>query len=189
MLVCEAAGFDVIIIETVGVGQSEIAAAGMTDVFVVLQLPNAGDDLQAIKKGILELADMVVYNKADIDARAADLACGQMRSALHMLRPVSKHWSVPVLQTSALSRIGIKAVWDTVLAHQAKMRELGEFEAKRQRQALGWMWALVEQGLKTEFQGNVAVAQALDSTLKRVASGSMSPTAAASYLLDCMKTK
>ncbi len=187
MLVCEAAGFDVIIIETVGVGQSEIAAAGMTDVFVVLQLPNAGDDLQAIKKGILELADMVVYNKADIDARAADLACGQMRSALHMLRPVSKHWSVPVLQTSALSRTGIKAVWDTVLAHQAKMREVGEFDAKRQRQALSWMWALVEQGLKAQFQANAAVAQTLNATLERVANGSLSPTTAASYLLGCLQ--
>ena len=102
MLLCEAFGFEVVIVETVGVGQSETAVAGMTDIFCLLQLPNAGDDLQAIKKGIMEIADLIVVNKADIDPRAAQMAKAQIKSALHMLRPASPNWTVPVLTLSAL---------------------------------------------------------------------------------------
>lgn len=183
LLVCEAAGFDVIIVETVGVGQSETAVAGMTDVFVVLQLPNAGDDLQAIKKGILELADLVVYNKADIDATAADVAVGQMRSALHMLRPASKHWSVPVLKTSAMTGAGMSAVWDTIQNYKKAMTEAGQFDARRRHQALTWMWTLIEQGLQQRFHQHPAVAQQLPAALDQVAEGSMTPTTAAHLLL------
>lgn len=183
LLVCEAAGFDVIIVETVGVGQSETAVAGMTDVFVVLQLPNAGDDLQAIKKGILELADLVVYNKADIDATASDVAVGQMRSALHMLRPASKHWSVPVLKTSAMTGAGMAEVWDTIQNYKKAMTEAGQFDARRRHQALTWMWTLIEQGLQQRFHQHPAVAQQLPAALDQVAGGSMTPTAAAHLLL------
>lgn len=186
MLVCEAAGFDVVIIETVGVGQSETAVAGMSDVFVVLQLPNAGDDLQAIKKGILELADIVVYNKADIDARAADVACGQMRSALHMLRPASVHWSVPVMKTSALRNEGIGAVWDMVQKYRETMAGVGEFDGKRRRQSLAWMGAMIERGLQERFSQHPAVAARMAGVRERVAAGSMTPTTAAAQLLKLM---
>ena len=187
LLVCEAAGFDIIIVETVGVGQSETAVAGMTDVFLVLQLPNAGDDLQGIKKGILELADIVIYNKADIDAMAAELACSQMRSALHMLRPVSKFWSVPVLKTSAMSKQGLDTVWATVEAYCQTMQAHGHFEAKRRKQALAWMWALVEVGLEQQFRQHPLVKAQLPSALERVTAGMITPTAAASYLLGCLQ--
>jgi LAO/AO transport system kinase len=137
MLMCEAAGFDVIIVETVGVGQSETAVAGMCDVFVLLQLPNAGDELQGIKKGILELADIVVYNKADIDPRAAAVAAGQMRAALHMLRPASPHWQMQVLQASASTGAGIEEVWAMLQNYRKAMQQAGAFEERRKHQAAG----------------------------------------------------
>src|SRR5664279_1463234 len=116
--VVEAAGYDIVVVETVGVGQSEAAVAGMTDLFVLLQLPNAGDDLQAIKKGIVELADIVVFNKADIDIRATEMAMAQMQSALSMLRPASDYWKVPVLQTSATKQQGIEEFWRAIENHR-----------------------------------------------------------------------
>jgi LAO/AO transport system kinase len=188
LLLCEAAGYDVVIVETVGVGQSEAAVAGMCDVFLVLQLPNAGDELQALKKGMLELADIVVYNKADIDAHAADLACGQMRSALHLLRPASKHWQVPVLQTSALRNTGIDTVWETILAHSAAARAAGEFDARRQRQSLAWTWNLVEHGLQARFRANPAVQARLGAVLEQVAQGALAPASAALRLLDAFQS-
>lgn len=136
MLVCEAAGFDVIIIETVGVGQSETAVHGMADMFCLLQLPNAGDDLQAIKKGIMELADLVVINKADLDPVATMRAQAQMKTAMHMLRPTSPNWSPPVLTMSALQKEGIDTFWKTVQSYCDTMRRTGEFESKRRQQAL-----------------------------------------------------
>jgi LAO/AO transport system kinase len=130
MLVCEAAGFDVIIVETVGVGQSEIAVAGMVDVFVLLQLPNAGDDLQAIKKGIVEIADLIVFNKADIDERAAAFARGQMRAALTMLRSASPNWRPPVLTVSALTRSGIAEFWTEIERYRSTLHRLRRIRRK-----------------------------------------------------------
>ena len=184
LLACEAGGYDIIIVETVGVGQSEMAVAGMTDVFVLLQLPNAGDDLQAIKKGILELADIVVYNKADIDDTAAEVACGQMRSALHMLRAMSPHWQVPVLKVSATRSQGIQVVWETVEKYAQVMQASGDFEGKRRRQALNWMWTLIEVGLQQKFRMHAEVQGELASAEQRVAAGSITPTAAALDLLN-----
>ena len=188
LLICEAAGFDVIIVETVGVGQSEIAVAGMTDVFVVLQLPNAGDDLQAIKKGILELADIVVYNKADLDQTAAEVACGQMRSALHMMRAVSPHWAIPVLKVSAVHRQGIDLVWETIGKYRQVMQDTGDFERKRRQQALAWMWTLIEVGLQQKFRSHAAVGEMLAATIEKVEAGSMTPTVAAQNLLNKFQT-
>lgn len=125
MLVCEAAGFDVVIVETVGVGQSETAVANMTDMFVLLQLPNAGDDLQGIKKGIMELADLIVINKADADPAAAMRAKAQLETALHMLRPAHPDWRVPVLLVSALKREGLDRFWETVLAFRDTLQKNG----------------------------------------------------------------
>ncbi|HEY6895667.1 MAG TPA: methylmalonyl Co-A mutase-associated GTPase MeaB [Rhodocyclaceae bacterium] len=184
MLLCEAAGFDVIIVETVGVGQSETAVAAMTDVFVLLQLPNAGDDLQAIKKGIMELADLVVFNKADIDPLAAERAAAQMRAALGMLHPASAHWQPPVLQMSATRKQGIAEFWNTILDYRSALTPSGELEAKRRHQALAWMWAQIESGLHQRFRQHPAVQSKLRQLSEAVESGLTTPAAAARQLLD-----
>lgn len=183
MLVCEAAGFDVIIVETVGVGQSETTVAGMVDVFVLLQLPNAGDDLQVIKKGIVELADLVVINKADIDPKAAAFARSQWQNALGMLRHASPHWSPPVLAVSALQNEGIAAFWQEIERHHAIMQQSGELEQKRRRQSLDWMWSLIESGLRQYFRNHPAVIRDLPEQSRAVAEGLTTPTAAALRLL------
>ncbi|MDP1525386.1 MAG: methylmalonyl Co-A mutase-associated GTPase MeaB [Rhodocyclaceae bacterium] len=186
LLVCEAAGFDVVIVETVGVGQSETVVAGMTDVFVLLQLPNSGDDLQAIKKGIMELADVVICNKADLDTTAAERAAMQMRSALGLLHPASAHWQPPVLQTSALHGQGIDAVWQTLLKYREALTASGELAEKRRRQSLDWMWQLIDSGLRHRFRDHPAVKTALPNTTQAVADGGMTPTVAAHRLLNLM---
>jgi LAO/AO transport system kinase len=186
LLVCEAAGYDVVIVETVGVGQSETVVAGMTDVFVLLQLPNSGDDLQAIKKGIMELADVVIYNKADLDATAAERAAMQMRSALALLHPASPNWKPPVLQTSALHGQGIDKVWQTLLNFRETLTASGEFEERRRRQSLDWMWSLIDAGLRHRFRDHPAVKSNLNNTTQAVAGGSMTPTVAAHRLLNLM---
>ncbi|NVM79015.1 LAO/AO transport system kinase [Duganella sp. SG902] len=188
MLVCEAAGFDVIIVETVGVGQSETAVAGMCDVFLLLQLPNAGDELQGIKKGILELADIVVYNKADIDPRAAAVAAGQMRAALHMLRPASPHWHMQVLQASAATGAGMEDIWATLQNYRKTMRHTGAFEERRKQQAQTWMWNLVEAGLQERFRNHDAVRAALPQALRQAADGTANPATLATLLLDAFAT-
>lgn len=187
MLLCEAAGFDIIIVETVGVGQSEIAVAGMTDVFVLLQLPNAGDDLQAIKKGIVELADLVVFNKADIDPTAAQAAAGQMRSALTMLRPASPHWQPPVLMLSATKKEGIAEFWQTIEQFRTTMTAAGDMAARRKRQANDWMWQQIDATLRQRFRSHPAVKAALPQITQRVTSGTLPPTLAARQLLALFK--
>jgi LAO/AO transport system kinase len=183
MLLCEAAGFDIIIVETVGVGQSETAVAGMTDMFVLLQLPNAGDDLQAIKKGIVELADMVVFNKADIDPIAAQAAASQMRSALAMLRPASSHWQPPVLMLSAMKQEGIAEFWQTIEKFRTIMNESGELDARRHRQANDWMWQQIDATLRHRFRAHPAVQAALADITQKVGAGITPPTLAARQLL------
>ncbi len=187
MLACEAAGFDVIIVETVGVGQSETAVAGMTDIFCLLQLPNAGDDLQAIKKGIMEIADLIVINKADIDPAAAMRAKSQMKTALHMLRPASPNWSPPVLTMSALKKEGVAGFWEAVCAYRDTMRQTGEFEAKRRRQALAWMWELIDAGLRHRFRNDPQVKAALPQLQAAVEDGTTTPAVAAGQLLGYLK--
>ncbi|MBK9350899.1 MAG: methylmalonyl Co-A mutase-associated GTPase MeaB [Sulfuritalea sp.] len=183
LLLCEAAGYDVIIVETVGVGQSETAVAGMTDCFVLLQLPNAGDDLQAIKKGIMELADMVVFNKADLDPTAAQMAATQMRSALGMLRSASPAWKPPVLTLSAVRKEGIEAFWTTIESYRDTLTASGDFAARRQHQALAWMWQQIEEGLRTRFREHAGIKAALPELSRAVEAGSVTPTAAAHRLL------
>ena len=183
MLLCEAAGYDVIIVETVGVGQSETAVAGMTDCFVLLQLPNAGDDLQAIKKGIMELADLVVFNKADIDPTAAQMAATQMRSALGMLRSASAAWRPPVLTLSAAKKEGIEGFWNTIEDFRAKLVASGDFAARRRHQALAWMWQQIEDGLHARFREHAGIKAALPELSRAVADGSVTPSTAAHRLL------
>lgn len=183
MLLCEAAGYDVIIIETVGVGQSETTVAGMVDMFCLLQLPNAGDDLQAIKKGIVEIADMVVINKADIDPQATAVVRAQWRNALHMLRPASQHWAPPVISLSALRKAGIAEFWAEVEKFRAALEASGEFASKRQHQALAWMWQMIDAGLRQHFRQHPAVRRNLPALAAAVETGHTTPAAAAYTLL------
>ena len=183
MLLCEAAGYDVIIIETVGVGQSETTVAGMVDMFCLLQLPNAGDDLQAIKKGIVEIADMVVINKADIDPQATAVVRAQWRNALHMLRPASQHWAPPVISLSALRKAGIAEFWAEVEKFRAALEARGEFASKRQHQALAWMWQMIDAGLRQHFRQHPAVRRNLPALAAAVETGRTTPAAAAYTLL------
>ena len=187
MLLCEAAGFDVIIVETVGVGQSETTVAGMVDMFCLLQLPNAGDDLQAIKKGIVEIADLVVINKADIDPRATAVVRAQWRNALHMLRPASPNWAPPVIALSALHKEGIVEFWEQVEKYQLALKPAGEFAAKRQHQALSWMWQLIDSGLRQHFRHHPRVQENLPALTSSVEQGHTTPAAAAYALLDYLK--
>ena len=183
MLLCEAAGYDVVVVETVGVGQSETTVAGMVDMFCLLQLPNAGDDLQAIKKGIVEIADLVAINKADLDPAAAEVTRAQWKSALHLLRPTSPHWSPPVIALSALRREGIAAFWAEVEAYRAALGPTGELEARRRQQATSWMWALIDAGLWRSFQGHPGVQAQLPELTRAVERGEVTPFAAAQALL------
>jgi LAO/AO transport system kinase len=184
MIVCEAAGFDVMIIETVGVGQSETTVASMVDFFLVLMIAGAGDELQGLKKGILELADAVVVNKADGDnIEKAELARKQYETALHFLTPSSLTWTPPVLSCSALEMTGIDLIWKTVLDHRKRLTDTGELEANRKRQAVDWMWALVKEGLKQRFYKNPEVNKMLPGILKEVENGTTASTIAANRLL------
>ncbi|MDR2000604.1 MAG: methylmalonyl Co-A mutase-associated GTPase MeaB [Zoogloeaceae bacterium] len=186
MLLCEAAGFDTIIVETVGVGQSETAVAGMTDCFVLLQLPNAGDDLQAIKKGVVELADIVIFNKADLDSVAAERAAAQMRSALALLSPASPDWRPPVLTASAAKRIAVTDFWATVEQYRATMNKTGEWDARRRRQAHAWMWQLIDSGLRQRFRTHPGVAAALPELSLAIDAGTTTPAGAAQRLLSLL---
>jgi len=184
ILFVEAAGFDIVIVETVGVGQSETDVANLTDVFVLMQLPNAGDDLQAIKKGIVELADIIVYNKRDLDPDAARRAMAQMAGALTLLRPPSAHWKPPVLGASALRGDGIAEFWHEVLRCRDVYAATGELAAKRRRQALAWTWHLIDAGLRARFRSDRAVHDLLPDVLEQVAAGTLTPTAAAAMMLE-----
>ena len=186
MLLFEAAGYDVIIVETVGVGQSETTVAGMVDIFVLLQLPNAGDDLQAIKKGIVEIADLILFNKADLNERAAAFAKSQMKTALGLLRTTSPNWRPPVLTISALAKRGIPEFWAEIERYQAVMKASGEFEAKRRGQAIDWMWSQIDSGLRRRFDEHAMVRSNLQKVRQAVAEGSVTPSAAAYHLLDCL---
>ncbi len=183
LLVCEAAGFDVIVVETVGVGQSETAVARMTDMMVLLQMPNAGDDLQAIKKGIVELADLIVINKADLDPQLARHAQHTIRSALAIVRPASPNWQPPVLALSATTGDGIATFWNEVLRYRDTMQSTGEFTARRRGQALDWMWTLIDARLRADFRAHPGVGTLLPATLDAVAAGHLTPAMAAERLL------
>jgi LAO/AO transport system kinase len=183
MLVCEAAGSDVVIVETVGVGQSETAVAGMTDLFVLMQLPNAGDDLQAIKKGVMELADLVVINKADLDAAAATRARAQITSAMRWLGPHA-HSVQQVLQLSALHGSGLEEFWRTALAFRDEQLGSGRFAERRHAQDEAWMWERIEAGLKQDFRGHPAVRAALPALTEDVKAGRVAASVAARRLLE-----
>ena len=192
MLVCEAAGYDVVIVETVGVGQSETAVANMTDMFCLLQLPNAGDDLQAIKKGVMEIADLVVINKADIDANAATRAEAQITSALRLLglhgNPDHAHfdkklWHPKVVKISALLGQGVDTFWAAVSEFKALQTANGKFALRREKQALAWMWERIEAGLKQSFRAQQQVKDLLPQLSEQVSQGRVAASTAARQLL------
>jgi LAO/AO transport system kinase len=184
MLVCEAAGYDVIIVETVGVGQSETAVCSMVDFFLVLMLAGAGDELQGIKKGVIELADAVVINKADgANVENALKAAKTYQAALHLLHPATPTWFPPVLTCSALEMTGIDVIWNTVLEHREAFSLSGEFDQKRRQQALEWMWSLIEEGLTSRFRQHAGIKARLPKLTRAVEAGDLSPTAAAAELL------
>ena len=184
MLVCEAAGFDVGIVETVGAGQSEVAVASMVDFFLVLMIPGAGDELQGMKKGIMELADAVAINKADGDnVRKANLAKKQYETALHFLNPSSPNWTPPVLTCSALEKNGIDEVWETVSDYRKKLTATGELKAKREKQNVDWMRFLVKEGLGEWFYKKPYVKEMIPKIEREVEQGTTAPTTAADKLL------
>ena len=188
MLLCEAAGFDVIIVETVGVGQSEVTVASMVDFFLLLQLPNAGDELQGIKKGVMEIADMILVNKAEGNNRPrAELARQQYENALHLLKPKSNNWQVPAMLCSALHNQGIEEVWQAILDFTERMKHSGEFVNKRRLQATDWMWALVMEDLKDLFLHNKNVAALIEQIQLGVSNGISSPGVAAKRLIDAFR--
>ena len=182
--VVEAAGYDIVVVETVGVGQSEAAVAAMTDLFLLLQLPNAGDDLQAIKKGVMELADLVVVNKADLDPRAAARAVGQVQSALHLVSGrEAGAWTPQVLATSALAADQVAAVWRVVESYRAVQDQRGALQDRRLGQARAWLWERIDAGLRDAFRAHVAVRGQLDDTVAAVDAGRLPVSVAARRLL------
>jgi LAO/AO transport system kinase len=179
MLVCEAAGFDVVIVETVGIGQSETTVADMTDFFLTLMIAGAGDELQGIKKGVVELADMIAVNKADGDnINRAKTAAAEYRAALNILAPRSPNWSPPVIAYSALTGAGIPELWKNVTAHREKMTTAGELAARRREQQVKWMWSMLEERLTARLRGDPAVRAKLRTAEAAVSAGKLAPTLA-----------
>jgi LAO/AO transport system kinase len=187
MLLCEAAGYDVILVETVGVGQSEIAVADMTDFFLALMLPGAGDELQGLKKGIVELADMIAINKADGDnVVRAKAAAAEYRAALHILTPRSLNWVPPVVTYSALTGDGIAALWGHVIEHREKLSASGELAARRGEQQVKWMWSMLEERLFAPLRSDRTLKGALPRIEADVAAGRLAPNAAVEQIAEML---
>jgi LAO/AO transport system kinase len=187
MLLCEAAGYDVILVETVGVGQSENAVADMTDFFLALMLPGAGDELQGLKKGIVELADMIAINKADGDnVVRAKAAAAEYRAALHILTPRSPHWVPPVVTYSALTGDGIAALWRHVLEHRDKLTASGELAARRGEQQVKWMWSMLEERLFAPLRSDRTLKAALPRIEADVAAGRLAANAAVEQIAEML---
>ncbi|MGA7804591.1 methylmalonyl Co-A mutase-associated GTPase MeaB [Bradyrhizobium sp.] len=188
MLLCEAAGFDVILVETVGIGQSETAVCDMTDFFLALMLPGAGDELQGIKKGLVELADMIAINKADGDnVKRANHAAADYRSALHILAPRSAHWQPPVMTYSALTGAGIAELWQTIVDHRSAMEASGDFAARRREQQVKWMWSMLEQRMLARLRADAGVRGKVKKIEAEVADGRVTPAIAAEQIVELLK--
>jgi LAO/AO transport system kinase len=188
MLLCEAAGFDVMLVETVGIGQSETAVCDMTDFFLALMLPGAGDELQGIKKGLVELADMVAINKADGDnIKRANLAAADYRGALHIITPRSEHWHPPVVTYSALTGTGLAELWQKVQDHRAAMQASGEFATRRRQQQVKWMWSMLEQRMMARLRADSAIRTKVKKIEAEVADGRVSPAIAAEQIAEMLR--
>ena len=179
MLLCEAAGYDVILVETVGIGQSETAVADMTDFFLALMLPGAGDELQGIKKGLVELADMIAINKADGDnIKRANLAAAEYRGALHILTPRSPNWAPPVVTYSALTGAGVAELWGQVCEHRERMTASGELAGRRREQQVKWMYAMLEERMFARLRSDASLRAKLKQAEAAVAEGRLAATLA-----------
>jgi LAO/AO transport system kinase len=188
MLLCEAAGFDVVLVETVGIGQSETAVCDMTDFFLALMLPGAGDELQGIKKGLVELADMIAVNKADGDnLKRANQAAADYRSALHILNPRSEHWHPPVETYSALTGNGIAKLWQKILDHRTAMNASGEFAKRRREQQVKWMWSMLEQRMLARLRTEPSTRGRVRKIETEVADGRVTPSVAAEQIAEMLK--
>lgn len=190
MLLCEAAGFDVVLVETVGIGQSETAVCDMTDFFLALMLPGAGDELQGIKKGLVELADMIAVNKADGDnINRANAAAAEYRAALHILSPRSEHWHPPVLTYSALTGNGIADLWQKVQDHRTAMNASGDFAARRREQQVKWMWSMLEERWRARLRSDTAMRARVRDLERAVAEGRIAPSVAADEIAHAAEQK
>jgi len=188
MLLCEAAGFDVILVETVGIGQSETAVCDMTDFFLALMLPGAGDELQGIKKGLVELADMIAINKADGDnLKRAQHAAADYKSALHILTPRSEHWHPPVVTYSALTENGITELWQKILDHRTAMSTSGDFAARRREQQIKWMWSMLEQRMLARLRADASIRARVKKIEAEVAAGRLTPSLAAEEIVELLR--
>lgn len=185
MIVCEAAGFDVVLVETVGIGQSEVAVSSMVDFFLVLLQPGGGDELQGIKKGVLELADALVVNKADGDTQqAAERTRASYAGALDLVRSPGSAWQPRVQTASALEGVGVSEIWETVIAHRKQCEANGSLQTRRCSQARAWMWSLVEEGLERRFRSHPLVQRSIPDLEEDVEALKMTPAAAARALLE-----
>jgi LAO/AO transport system kinase len=190
MLLCEAAGFDVVLVETVGIGQSETAVCDMTDFFLALMLPGAGDELQGIKKGLVELADMIAVNKADGDnINRANAAAAEYRAALHILSPRSEHWHPPVMTYSALTGNGIADLWQKVREHRTAMQASGDFAARRREQQVKWMWSMLEERWRARLRSDASMRARVRDLERAVAEGRMAPGVAADEIAQAVEQK
>lgn len=188
LLLCEAAGFDVVLVETVGIGQSETAVCDMTDFFLALMLPGAGDELQGIKKGLIELADMIAINKADGDnVKRANVTAADYRGALHILSPRSAHWQPPVVTYSALTGDGIAGLWENILDHRAAMTASGEFLGRRREQQVKWMWSMLEERMMARLRSEASIRARVKKIEDEVADGRVSPALAAERIAELLR--
>jgi LAO/AO transport system kinase len=187
MVLMEAAGYDVVLVETVGVGQSEVTVAGMVDTFLFLTIARTGDQLQGIKKGILELADVVAVNKADGPHETdAKTAARDLAGALHMMTPASEHWRPPVLSCSAQTGKGLDKVWGKILEHRAALEKHGELATRRADQQVEWMWAMVRDQLMDRLTSDPSVRERLPGLTQEVRGGDLTPTLAAEQILKLL---
>ena len=190
ILLCEAAGFDFIIVETVGVGQSEISLSKMVDFFLLLLSPSGGDELQGIKKGVLEVAHMVTINKADpADPRPAELAASAYRQALHLVSATQHDWQVPVTTCSALHNIGIEKIIDTVNTFHAQRSANGRWQSERDEQQVSWMWSMIEDQLLSDLRGDEAVKKLLSSVTESIRAHEITPSDACEKVLGLYRSR
>jgi LAO/AO transport system kinase len=188
MLLCEAASFDVVLVETVGIGQSETAVCDMTDFFLALMLPGAGDELQGIKKGLIELADMIAINKADGDnVKRANVTAADYRGALHILSPRSAHWHPPVVAYSAHTGTGIAGLWQKILDHRTAMTASGEFLGRRREQQVKWMWSMLEDRMMARLRSEASIRAKVKRIEAEVADGRVSPALAAERIAELLR--
>lgn len=184
MILCEAAGFDVLIVETVGVGQSEITVASMVDFFLLLMLPGAGDELQGIKKGVLEVADMVAVNKADGDNKKnASAAQREYKAALHIFADPHADWTPPVLLCSGIHNVGLDTIWDEIENHRKQGEKSGKLDEARRKQAVQWMWSMLEERLMSDFRTHPNIEKSLGVFENNVSQGKLTPVLAVKELL------